>query len=540
MSTPIIATFKEWRFDHTRYQKLLAAYPKLATCSGEKENELDAEDVMPAFKCAGHAYLGNRKDVAVKFLRAILSCSNVPDVIVCSAALFDAQIALDQNNLKYAAAVCKRLVECPQWVSSTELLRNLLGLINTRINIKADPNYPFPSMVGKKLEDIEWLNLRLHYGFRDGSFGKEVQHLFNLRKQARPELRVAVDLTLGELFYLGYENLDVAEDFFFSALYLCSSQELKMVDFYRPIFKIYYRLGEILLCNSKPFSAFFALLIGLPEAASTPEAWMLLSQTAILCVNAKDSICRETIAEMETMRKTYEFFYSNEANINHANEVIGEKVFRKIYASEIEKPAPSYNFAFICVQKACKILEGKIKNFCHLQADLTLMYVFLSLEQGHLKAATDAILNVLRFPNANLAHRNIASTYKAKLFMMKNNVIEAVNALNSIMYYSPDKDLKDDKKRQFSKPKSFIEILETKNFDLCYSQAFSFASTESLRNKFIYSVQKCRNEVRENLRAKQYTFDLKHPTDISPFGFIPGIGGDNGKNYQMLDGKRMS
>lgn len=95
---------------------------------------------------------GNRKDVAVKFLRAILSCSNVPDVIVCSAALFDAQIALDQNNLKYAAAVCKRLVECPQWVSSTELLRNLLGLINTRINIKADPNYPFPSMVGKKLE----------------------------------------------------------------------------------------------------------------------------------------------------------------------------------------------------------------------------------------------------------------------------------------------------------------------------------------------------------------------------------------------------
>uniref|UniRef100_A0AC34FMQ9 Uncharacterized protein n=1 Tax=Panagrolaimus sp. ES5 TaxID=591445 RepID=A0AC34FMQ9_9BILA len=359
-------------------------------------------------------------------------------------------------------------------------------------------------MVGKKLEDIEWLNLRLHSGFHDGSFAKEAQHLFNLRKKARPELRVAVDLTLGELFYLGYENLD---------------------------------------CNSKPFSAFYALLIGLPEAATTPEAWMLLSQTAILCVNAKESICRETIAEMETMRKTYEHFYSNESNINHANEVIGEEFFRKFYTSETEKHAPTYNFAFNCVQKACKILEGKPKNFCHLQVDLTLMYVFLSLEQGNISAATNALSHVLRFPNANLSHRNIVATYKAKLSIMKNTPLEAVSALNSIVYFSPDtlKDsllFKDDKKRQFPKPKAFLESLEAKNFELCYSQAFNFATTEVMRNKFIYSVQKCRNEVREILRAKQFTSDLKHVTDISPFGFIAAAG-DN-KGYQMLDGKRMS
>jgi hypothetical protein len=535
MVTPIIATFREWRFDFRQYQNLLAAYPKLATCSGERENELDAEHVIAAFKCAGHAYLGNRKDVALKFLRAILSCSDVPDILVCSAALFDAQIAVDQNNLKYANAVCKRLVECPQWVHATEELRNLLGLINTRINIKADSNYLFPSMVGKKLEDIEWLNLRLHYGFRDGSFGKEARPLFNLRKKARPELKVAVDITIAELFYLGYENLDVAEDFFFSALYLCGAPELKMIDFYRPIFKIYYQLGSVLMCNSKPFSAFYALLIGIPESALSPEAWMLLSQTAILCANAKDSIYRESPAEYESMRKTYEQFYSIDSNISHANEVIGEEFFRKTYTSEDDKPAPTYNFAFICVQKACKMLEGKPKNFCHLQVDLTLMYVFLSIEQGNLKAAINALQHVSRFPNANAAHQNVAATYKAKLLVMNNNPAEAVASLNSIVYYSQDslKDsFKDEKKRQFSKPKGFLELLEVKNYDACYSQAFGFASTESMRNKFIYSVQKCRNEVRDHLQAKHYTYDLKHPTDINPWGFIAG--------QNMLDGKRMS
>jgi hypothetical protein len=375
--------------------------------------------------------------------------------------------------------------------------------------------------------------LRLNYGFRDGSFGKEAKPLFQLRKKAKPEIKVAIEITIAQLFYLGYENLDIAEDFYFSALNLCASSELKLTDFYRPIFKIYYELGSVLMSNSKPFSAFYALLIGITESALSPEAWMLLSQTAILCANAKDSICRETSAEFEGMRKTYEQFYSIDSNISHANDVIGEEFFRKSYNSESDKPAPTYNFAFICVQKACKMLESKPKNFCHLQVDLTLMYVFLSIEQGNLSAAATALLHVSRFPNANPAHRNVAATYKAKLLIMKNNPIEAVNALNSIVYYSLDSFKDENKKRQFPKPKGFLELLDVKNYDTCYSQAFGFASTESMRNKFIYSVQKCRNEVREHLQAKHFTNDLKHPTDINPWGFIAGE--NNNKNsYQNM------
>lgn len=207
----------------------------------------------------------------------------------------------------------------------------------------------------------------------------------------------------------------------------------------------------------------------------------------------KNCFCRETPEEVEEIRQAFDEFYSHEANRKHANDIVDEEMFRN--ASEAtDMPAPTYNFAFVCVQKACKILEGGPTKFSHLHVDLILLYVFLSLEQNNLKPAFNGLQNVSRLPNVSMGQRNVVATYFAKYYAMQNDPARAVAALNSIVYLPQDnaKDsFKDGKRQNASKSKGYLQNFEASNFDSCYA---SVSSSSLLGISLSYSTIICQQK----------------------------------------------
>ena len=226
-------------------------------------------------------------------------------------------------------------------------------------------------------------------------------------------------MTIGELYFRGFENLDIAEDFYSSSLGFCNSVELTALDFFRPIIKLNYELGSVQLCNNKPYCAFYSLLIGIPAAAHTPEAWMRLAQAAILCVNSPQTLQRETDLEILTARRACTEFYEIGINRRIANEAIKEEVFKKDYNGHgHEKPEPNYFFAFNCIRRACRIVQERIREWTYLHFDLMSMYIFLTIELEMTQKAREYLMNASKLGNSSVASRNVYATFKV-IFALK-------------------------------------------------------------------------------------------------------------------------
>lgn len=56
------------------------------------------------------------------------------------------------NDFQYAANILQTLVTVPQWIESSDALKNSFALVNTRINLKKDITYKCPELTGRKLE----------------------------------------------------------------------------------------------------------------------------------------------------------------------------------------------------------------------------------------------------------------------------------------------------------------------------------------------------------------------------------------------------
>ena len=259
--------------------------------------------------------------------------------------------------------------------------------------------------------------MRLESGIRDGSFGAVVKPLFELRKKAKREMLVEIDMTIGELYFRGFENLDIAEDFYSNSLDVCNSVDFMSLDFFRPIIKLNYELGSVQLCNNKPDCAFYSLLIGLPAAAHTPEAWMRLAQAAILCVSSRQTLQRETDPEILTARRACTEFYELDINRRVANEAIKEEMFKKDYNGHAhEKPEPNYYFAFNCIRRACKIVQDRIREWTYLHFDLMSMYIFLTIELNMIQKAMEYLTTASKLGNSSVTSRNVYATFKVVLF----------------------------------------------------------------------------------------------------------------------------
>lgn len=245
-------------------------------------------------------------------------------------------------------------------------------------------------------------------GLRDGTFSTVLKPLFNLRKKCTQKIRIDVEMTIAELYFRGYENLDIAEDFYCNAWDYCQ-------DYVEPKFiKLNYDIGTLFLCNNKPFCSFYSLLIGLPSTAHNPESWMRIAQASILCVNYKNIFQRETIQEIALIKKCYDEYYNGETNRKIANEVVKEEMFKKEYFNGHvqNKPEPSYKFAFNCVQKACKLVQEKPRLWIFIHFDLMSMYIFLSIELNMIDKALESLNASIKIANTNISHRNVCAIFK--------------------------------------------------------------------------------------------------------------------------------
>uniref|UniRef100_A0A7E4V3Q9 CCR4-NOT transcription complex subunit 10 n=1 Tax=Panagrellus redivivus TaxID=6233 RepID=A0A7E4V3Q9_PANRE len=500
-------------FDYKSFDALLNKFPVLRKIGGDSKDSLsDREVVIAAFKCACYAYAYNLRAVARCLFKAILNSPDVQDEVVCATALFDAQIALDQNQTGYAAEVVRRLVALHQWTKANDELKNTFALISTKISLRQIQGYRFPDLNGRKLEDIEWLTLRITHGYKDGSFKNFVKPLFALRTTASLESQIAIDATIGDVFYYGFENCETAAEYYASAL---SNHQAVMnrggpvEGFVFPLDKVYYELGSVFMCIDKPNVAFYNLLMGLPHAAGLPDSWMRIAQAAILVHISNPNALQETQRDVALAKQKYEAHYSHPQNYHRANDILREDFFRANYEPGL-KPEPTLPFALICVQRACKIVEERPNGYAHLQIDLITMYVYLSLELGVPQKALDAIGSIGRMPNVTKSHRNVSATYKAKAYALMDKATDAVAALNSIVYPTEE-----ERRRPLPKPHAFYEMAEAHAIESCYEQAFAlFAPIDRMRVKFAIPITNTRKTVRDYLRTKNLTAELKHQSDV--------------------------
>lgn len=239
-----------------------------------------------------------------------------------------------------------------------------------------------------------------------------------LRKIARDEQLVKVDMILGDLYFRGFENLDVAETFYKEAIGICYLKNITIINLLRPIVQINAELGAIMMCNNKPFSAFYTMLIGLPAVANTPEGWMKLAQIAILCHGNKDLYIRETKDEVDAAKDEYNRFYEIESNRKILNEIVKEEFIKNKYSvgngngATATDPEPNLNFAFKCVRMACSLVQDNLKEYVYLQFDLMTMYVYLSIELKNVASAVQILNTSVKMNRGGVLNRNIYAIFR--------------------------------------------------------------------------------------------------------------------------------